>query len=215
MRHKKLLIRNRKIQSASASRKSRSSISFLYCLFLVGMVFFLVGCSGKQSGIFYFEVLSPQENDLRQEFSQSCYTCNDNGQVTIVLRARQWLKSKTQMRNVTQILIIKTFWRPQRGLTPFTASATNANVEYLIELDSQTAWYRGAGFVQVKKRRSPRDQQIHLRSATLDLHQHTTGFPVTFLKTNVIGQARAIYDPEFVNELLAEFGKKSRTIQDK
>ena len=208
MRHKILPIRNRKTQPTSASRKSRSSISFLYCLFLIGMVFSLGGCSDKQSGIFHFEVLTPQENDLRQEFSQSCYTCNDNGQVTIVLRARQRLKSKNQTRNVTQLLIIKTFWRPQRGITPFTASATNANVEYLIELDSQTAWYRGAGFVQVKPKQSPRDQQIRLLSSTLELHQHTTGFPVTFLKANVIGQARAIYDPESVHKLLAEFGQK-------
>ena len=215
MRHKELLIRNRKIQPASASTEFRSSSSFLYCLFLVGMVFSLGGCSGKQSGVFHFEVLTPQENDLRQEFSQSCYTCNDDGQVTIVLRARQRIQSKNQMRNVTQLLIIKTFWRPQRGLTPFTASATNANIEYLIELDSQTAWYRGAGFVQVKPKQSPRDQKIHLRSSTLELHQHTTGFPVTFTKANVVGQARAIHDPEFVNELLAEFGQKCRIIKDK
>jgi hypothetical protein len=215
MRHKELLIHNRKIQTASASREFRSSRSFLYCLFLAGAVFSLGGCSGRQSGIFHFEVLTPQENDLRQEFAQSCYACNDDGQVTVVLRARQRIQSKIKTRNVVQLLIIKTFWRPQRGLTPFTASATNANIEYLIEVDSQTAWYRGAGFVQVKPNQFPRDQQIHLRSATLELYQHTTGFPVTFIKANVIGQAHAIYDPEFVNELLVEYGEKCGIIKDK
>ena len=180
------------------------------CLLLVGLIFSLGGCSDRQSGVFHFEVLTPHENELRQEFSQACYTNSDDAQVTIVLRSRQAIQSKVQTRHVTQHLIIKTFWRPQRGFTPVTVSATNANLEYLIELDSETAWYRGAGFVQVKPNQSPRDQQIHLRSATLELHHHTTGFPVTFLKANVVGQARAIYDPEFVNDLLAEFGEKCR-----
>lgn len=215
MWHKVVLIYPHKIHEATAVKIICSPNSFFYLLCLLYMTFSLSGCSGKRGGVFHFKVLTPQENDLRQDFSQSCYTCDDNGQVTIVLRARQRIKSQNQTRTVTQTLIVKTFWRPQRGLTPFTASATNANIEYLIELDSQMAWYRGAGFVQVKGKPSSRDQKIHLRSSTLELHQHTTGFPITFTKANLSGKAYATQDPEFVNELLAEFWEKCQIIKDK
>ena len=82
-------------------------------------------------------------------------------------------------------------------------------------MDSETAWYRGAGFVELKGKPSPRDQKIHLRSVTLELHQHTTGFPTTFIKVNVIGEAYAIHDSEFVDTLLAEFKQKCQSIKTK
>ncbi len=215
MQYREFLNPNCKPSPAFTGQEYRQTSSVLYGLSLMVIILTLVGCGGKQTGVFHFEVLTPRESELRQEFSRSCYTSHDDGQVTIVLRSRQRISSNDQMRNVIQTMIIKTFWRPERGLTPITASGTNANVEYLIELDSETAWYRGAGFVQVKGVKSPRDQQIRLRSSTLELHQHTTGFPVTFLKANVIGQAHAVYDPKFVNDLLTEFAKKCQNIRAK
>jgi hypothetical protein len=215
MWHTDLLIHKRKILSTSSVGNFSSSFSWYVLLCLLGLVFCFSGCSSKTGGGFQIDVLAPQKSRMHQDFSQSYCSINDEGQITMVLRARKRIQAQDRIRTVNQTLVVNTFWRPERGLTPITASATNANIEYLIEMDSEMAWYRGAGFVQVKKKKFRRDQQILLRSSTIELNQYTTGFPVTFTKAKLDGKAHTTRDAELVKTLVAEFREKCRVLKTK
>lgn len=204
--------------------KPKSSIKFApRRLFLLQGIFFallfgwggfsLVGCSGEYSGLVHFEVVVPENKNMEQDFPQAFCLIDQRGQVMVVLLSRQSFSDESISRTVRQMLILRTFWLPQKGQTPTTPSGTNINLEYLVEVDDQAAWYRGAGFAFVHERNSRRNCNVDIRSSALSLNLATPGFGTTFTVADVTGKATALYDPQRVRDLVDQFEKRCRNLK--
>lgn len=165
----------------------------------------LGGCGVRPHGQFVFQKLAPQAGTLQQELTAAYCAYDERGQVQVVLAARDPVRQGGG--DVRQMLVIRSFWLPKGPQTPRSASATNANLEYVVEANGQVGWYRGAGFAEVKRSGSRGDVRVTLRSAHLRLQGKTADFAETFTLAELTGSAEAVHKPAAVEELLARLAE--------
>ena len=119
----------------------------------------LVGCRAKTSGKFAVWGHSVAEPVEELRFGQGWCRTDERGQVEAVLLSRE--------SGVERMLVVRTFWRVRAARRPDRESATNANVEYVVGLEGQRTWYRGAGYVEVEELNKAGDCAVQIHSATL------------------------------------------------
>jgi hypothetical protein len=187
----------------------RRLITVLVLAFLP-MVFF--GCTRESSGFIRLVTLNSEQQIMEQDFSRAWCSYDARGQAVCILVSEQSISVPSGSRNVRQTLVLRTFWLPRKGITPVSDSATNMNLDMLIEVGSEAGLYRGAGFALVDEINSRHDFDINIRSATIKIYQQTTGFEPSFKAADVVGKAKVIYQPLMVDKQLAEFESKCRTL---
>ena len=171
------------------------------------------GCTTKPSGIIRLAAFNPHHQLMKQDFSRAYYSSDYRGQVVCVLISEPSVTADAGSRQVRQILVVRTFWLPQKGRTPVSDSSANMNLDFLLEVDGQSALYRGAGFALLTRKNSAARMVLDIRSANIKIEQQSTGFQPVFAEAGVTGKFVAVYQPRLVASLLEEFKNKCQSLK--
>ncbi|MBN1845447.1 MAG: hypothetical protein JW810_07165 [Sedimentisphaerales bacterium] len=180
----------------------------------------MAGCSDGHSGRFQFQI--PQSDTqragqrLEQDFHQGYCRREPDGQLYAIWVADPpgAVRRGDESRPVRQMLVIRSFWLPGGNRMVSRQSATNVNLEYIVDIDGQIAWYRGSGFARFAGKRSGGDQKVDLTNSLLQIHRSSPTFPITFTQVHLTGSARCTYDPANVGRFQEILEEKIRRLPE-
>ena len=168
------------------------------------------GCPARTSTFQIVDYREPGETKrYRETFDEGYYDVDGHGNVSIVLRRSASGETGPEL-TATQVVHIRSLWRPIPGRTTAHRTQINGTVSYLIVSGQTGATFEGAGSVFFKENRK-RDKL----TGTLDLallqpkRSFGTGSPL-FKRAELKGKFRATRDParvvRIVNEMNQLFG---------
>lgn len=151
----------------------------------------LVGCgSGGEL------TLQPVEGEVGQVlaggFDMAVYSAEDHQTVHAIMLAG----SEDAPRRA---MVVRMFWRPRGGRTPFDTTATNATIRYIEFTDDGAVIYGGGGLVRPRNKAGAARFTMTMRDARLALLDATEGAvdPETAPKLTVVnGGFTAVLDED-------------------
>ncbi len=130
-------------------------------------------------------VNSSHSATLRPGFTSGYYRVSRDGVYHFIL------SSSTKASDggaVTQVMILRVFWKPVPGVTPIVHTAINTTIRYLIFTPNGCGMYQGAGFVRLHN--GSHAQRMHASLVDGDLR--LTGASGYF--TDALGPSRITGD---------------------
>lgn len=189
---------------ASPSPSARSRRTYALRLAVGGALFATIGCSVRPTTFAIVDYSqSGQPKRYGETFDEAYYDVNAQGDVDIVVRQRASGAANSD-QPLTQIIHIKSFWRPIPGTTVAHATQINATVTYSLVSGSVGTILEGAGAVFFKEDRRKRRLTGRLESATLRLAQRAAGGEPLFKRAELTGTFDARRDPGRVARLIQE-----------
>ncbi len=130
--------------------QDRRRLTSLMLLGVVGSAL-VAGCAGPKVTRVDFTLF---EDDGRQErhfteFREAFYRVSPGGSLELVCRAER-PSAIDPTQTITQILYVKSFWRPQPGTTFVEATQINARAQYAMLTPPTGVRYDGGAFVSYK-----------------------------------------------------------------
>ena len=184
-------------------------------LVVVLMIAAVGGCATQgELGVVTFEVMEPMEQILEQNYPFAYYRFDERGEILCVLEAQEPASTLSQAVATTQMLVIRSFGQTQGCLPCNKVGAANMNVSYLAQVGRHVGVYRAAGLAKMSHRGGKGQMEVEIRYANLKLTSQSSGFRPPFTKVRITGRASAVYYPEMVDELMAEFERKQRAAED-
>ena len=162
------------------------------CLFAASLVVLNAGC--RTAPYNRVEVVDYRDDEPEkhhfEDFDESYYRVRDGGLVDVVLR-RQSASVTDQTKQIVQIIVLRSFWKPHPGRTYAEASMLSANLCYLIMKGNAAVSYEGGGFFQYREK--PRKGLItgRLEGADLQLLRGTAPGLNIFGRASIAGRFRA------------------------
>lgn len=145
---------------------------------------------------------------LNQEFDQTYYCVDNDGNVELLLH-----QSGGEEGNIEQMVYLRTFWRVVPGKTGADPSGTNAYVTYFIISGNRGAIYRGAGMVLLKGKPGRHRLGANIKSANLDLVNHSAHFPDIFGAAVMSGKISARHDKAALRKIYRRFERRTRPLE--
>ena len=101
-------------------------------LLLLALAVSAAGCHPPETRVHIRDFQHPGgPRSLHQNFDEAYYTIDPDGKLRLVLR-NEAPSIAIPTENISQVLLIETFWRPIPGITFVESSMINANITYLI-----------------------------------------------------------------------------------
>jgi len=169
------------------------------CMLLVSPV----GCTVGPSTFEIVDYRNPGDaKRYRESFDEAYYDCDQNGNVNIVLR-RTGGRSAGESE-VTQIVRIRSVWRPVPGKTGSNATQINATVSYYIVEGRVGDTLEGAGCVFFTQNRAENALSGSLDRAVLLPKRQLTSGEALFARAELSGEFRATRDRRQVVRIMNE-----------
>ena len=188
-------------RSAAMPGPSAHPLIHLLCLLVLPMP---LGCSGHPTAFEIVDYRDPSDaKRYRETFDEAYYDLDNQGNVNIVLR-RSGGRSGAGDSEVTQIVRIRSVWRPVPGKTGSNATQINATVSYYVVGGRIGDTFEGAGSVFFTQNRGK-----DILSGTLDRsvlrpkRQLAPGEPL-FARAELSGEFRAARDRRQVVRIMNE-----------
>ena len=192
--------------SPRITRQLSGSVLALLCL----AAFLVSGCQPRSTRIRIQDFLHPQApRSLYQEFDEAYYQLDAAGSLQLVLR-RQVPSEAIPTENITQIILVKTYWRPIPGRTYAESTMINAKLTYLIQSGRACRAYQGNGFVSFTEDRKGQTLSGRIESANLKPTGEMGHPPHPFGKAQLEGTFRALRKPRRATAVLTDL---TRTMQ--
>lgn len=192
--------------SPRTARQLSGSILPLLCV----AAFLISGCQPRSTRIRIQDFLhSEGPRSLYQEFDEAYYQLDAAGSLQLVLR-RQVPSQAIPTENITQVILVKTFWRPIPGRTYAESTMINAKLTYLIQSGRACRAYQGNGFVSFTEHRKGQTLSGRIESANLKPTGEMGHPPHPFGKAQLEGTFRAILKPRRATAILTDL---TRTMQ--
>ena len=186
----------------SASTRSRRNYAFH--LAIGGVLFATVGCSVRPTTFAIVDYSqSGRAKRYVETFDEAYYDVTAQGDVDIVVH-RSASGTTNSDQPVTQIIHIKSFWRPIPGMTVAHSTQINATVTYSIVSGSFGTVLEGAGALFFKEDRRKRRLTGTLESATLRPARRAAAGEPLFKRAELTGTFNARRDPRRVAHLIQE-----------
>ena len=148
----------------------------------------IMGCAAGTNNL-DIRKIDAEQTLLNQDFDQAYYGVDNDGNVELLLH-----QSGGKEGTIEQVVYVRTFWRVIPGKTGADPSGTNAYVTYFIIAGNRGAIYRGAGMVLLKGKPGRRRLGANIKSANLDLVNHSAHFPDVFGAAVMNGRISAKHD---------------------
>ncbi len=110
----------------------------------LGVLPLLLGGCGYFRPLSIIPVRSQAGSTLQPHFHQAFYYVTRDGTYHFILKSRTGGNT-----GITQMMVIRVFWKPVPGITPILSTAINATFEYIVITPSGTGRYSGAGFIRL------------------------------------------------------------------
>lgn len=121
----------------------KRAVDILLVLLLGLLPLWMSGC-GYFQPLSIIPVRSRGNSALQPSFHQAFYYVTRDGTYRFILESKS--PGKT---GITQMMLMRVFWKPVPGLTPILSTAINATFQYIVITPSGTGRYSGAGFVRL------------------------------------------------------------------
>ncbi len=128
----------------------RLSMKLIVFMGAIGCVL-AVGCQTPRTSRLDFTLFESegQENRHYADFNDAFYRVSAGSTLEIVLRATK-PSSIDPTQTITQVLYLKTYWRPIPGTTAVEATQINARVQYAVLTPPTGVRYDGGAFISYK-----------------------------------------------------------------
>ncbi|MEK7730720.1 MAG: hypothetical protein AAB363_02575, partial [Planctomycetota bacterium] len=188
-------------RSAAMLGPSALPLVHLLCLLVLAMP---LGCSVHPAAFEIVDYRDPGDaKRYRETFDEAYYDLDNQGNVNIVLR-RSSGRSGAGESDVTQIVRIRSVWRPVPGKTGSHATQINATVSYYIVGGRIGDTFEGAGSVFFTQNRGKDTLSGSLDRAVLrPKRQLSPGEPL-FARAELSGEFRAARDRRQVVRIMNE-----------
>lgn len=140
------------------------------------------------------------DNSSRQfygEYTEAYYRQLTNGTLELLLRAEA-PSSLDPKQNITQLIYLKTFWKPRPGRTAAEATQINANVQYAMLTPPTGVRYDGSAFLIANHDRNSGELVGRIESGTLIPRYRMGSAAEPFASAKFIGGFRATENPRKV-----------------
>lgn len=145
---------------------------------------------------------------FRESFHEAWYRLDDHGNIDLVLR-RPGRPRDGMDGSLTQLIHIRSIWRPIPGRTVADRTQINGTITYYIVSGRSGTAYDGAGSVFFKRMRGGRLIGA-IEHAKLRPTRHLVSSSPLFARAEISGEFTAVHDPrrviQLVNEMNALFG---------
>jgi len=163
-----------------------------------------LGCTGRVSTFEIVDYRDPGDaKRYRETFDEAYYDLDNQGNVNIVLR-RTGGRSGAGETEVTQIVRIRSVWRPVPGKTGSRATQINATVSYYVVGGRIGDTFEGAGSVYFTQNRGKDVLNGTLDRAVLRPKRQLTPAEPLFARTELSGEFRAARDRRQVVRIMNE-----------
>ncbi len=160
-------------------------------LLLLALAVSAAGCHPPETRVHIRDFQHPGgPRSLHQNFDEAYYTIDPDGKLRLVLR-NEAPSIAIPTENISQVLLIETFWRPIPGITFVESSMINANLTYLIRSGPTARAYEGNGFVSFKENRRKGLLTGKIESANLRPTGQFGNPPAPFGRAHLDGTFRA------------------------
>ncbi len=175
----------------------RTTVHCLRVLWLAGLGIVL-GCAPKGTRLEF--TTFGRDNTSRQfygEYTEAYYRQMGNGTIELLLRAEA-PSSLDPKQSITQLIYLKTFWKPRPGVTAAEPSQINAHVQYAMLTPPTGVRYDGSAFLLGHKDRSSGEYVGRIESGTLIPRYRMGNAAEPFASAKFIGGFRATENPRKV-----------------
>lgn len=142
---------------------------------------------------------------FRESFSEAWYRIDDHGNIDLVLR-RSGGRHNGDDASLTQLVHVRTIWRPVPGRTVSNRTQINATITYFLVSGRTGTAYDGAGSVFFRKKRDGRLVGA-IEHAQLNQTRRLASSSPLFARAEVSGEFTAIEDPQRVIRLVNEMNQ--------
>lgn len=161
-------------------------------------------CQPKVTRLRITDLAQPdQPQQLFEQFDQSVFGRDEDGNVRIVLRSV--VPSRIDPRQtVEQLVLIKSRYRPVPGQSPVEATMINASIHYVIATGPSTAAYEGAGFLSYSISRDGKTLIGRIESGQIGISSESGRRALPFGRSQISGELIATNDPRTCARLIRE-----------
>ncbi len=171
------------------------------------MVSAVGGCSARTSS---FQITDYREGGrptrYQETFPEAYYALDEHGNVDIILR-RSTPAENEPTQNITQVIHIRSVWRPIPGTTVAHATQINATVTYHIISGRMGVTFEGAGSAFYRK--SGREDTLSgtLDGAVLNPKRRLASSVDLFKRAEIAGEFSAAHNPRRVVRIINEMDR--------
>ena len=165
-------------------------LSNMFLVLGLGLLPLLLGGCGYFRPLSIIPVQSRGGSALQPHFQQAFYYVTRDGTYRFILKSKP-----AGNTGVTQIMVIRVFWKPVPGLTPILSTAINATFEYIVITPSGTGRYSGAGFIRLHNGRHAAIMHATLVDGDLRLTASSGYFQNALGPSRIRGDFTADRDP--------------------